>query len=50
MKSCWNFEPQGRPCFAALAKDIDQQFQETKCKKPPPPLQSAQALGYLELH
>lgn len=49
MKGCWNFEPEGRPRFAALTKDIDQHFQQTKCKKSPP-LQSDQALGYLELH
>ena len=49
MKSCWKFEPEQRPCFAELAKDIDQQFQQAKGEKPPPP-QSAQDLEYLKLY
>ena len=49
MKSCWNFEPEQRPCFAELAKDINQQCQQAKCEKPPPP-QSAQDLEYLKLY
>ena len=30
MKSCWNFGPGDRPCFAELVQDISQQVQLMK--------------------
>ena len=30
MRSCWNFGPEDRPCFAELVQDISQQVQLMK--------------------
>ena len=35
MRSCWNFDPEDRPCFTTLVKVIGQRVQPTKHKRPP---------------
>ena len=50
MRSCWHFQPEDRPCFAELVKDISQQVELVKQQKPLPPLLSNPSSAYLKVH